>query len=63
MFLNNSDRPNRLTFILPISSHVTMPMGNFGIMLVFAFSWHNFPWDEKCWKNQKMLHQEIDHMI
>ena len=31
------NRPNRLRFVLPISSHVTMPMGSFGIMLLFAF--------------------------
>ena len=28
---------NQLSFVLPISSHMTMPMGSFGIMLLFAF--------------------------
>ena len=30
------DRTNRLRFVLPISSHMTMPMGSFGIMLLFC---------------------------
>ena len=29
-------RPNRLRFVLPISNHMTMPMGSFGIMPLFA---------------------------
>ena len=33
----NYDRPNRPRFVLPISSHTTMSMGSFGIMLLFAF--------------------------
>ena len=30
-------RPNRLRFVLPISSHVTIPLGSFSIILLFAF--------------------------
>ena len=38
MILHNSidDRPNFLGFVLPISSHVIMPMGSCGIILVFG---------------------------
>ena len=31
------NRPNRLRFVLPISSHVIIPLGSFGIILLFAF--------------------------
>ena len=30
-------RRNRLRFVLPISSHVTIPLGSFSIILLFAF--------------------------
>ena len=30
------NRPNQVRFVLPISSHVIMLMGSFGIMLPFA---------------------------
>ena len=30
-------RPNRLRFVIPISSHVTILLGRFSIMLLFAF--------------------------
>ena len=31
------NRPNRPRFVLPISSDVTIPLGTFSIMLLFAF--------------------------
>ena len=31
------DGPNRLRFVLPISNHVTMPLGSYNIMLLFLF--------------------------
>ena len=30
-------RPNQLSFVLPISNHVIIPIGSCGIMLLFAF--------------------------
>ena len=30
------DKPNRLRFVLPISSHVTILLGSFSTMLFFA---------------------------
>ena len=31
-----TDRPNRLRFALPISTHVTIPLGSLSIVLLFA---------------------------
>ena len=61
LFLIMSKRPNRLRFVLPISSHVTMLLGAFRIILLFAFM-AEFAWYEICKRNQKMFYQEIDHM-
>ena len=32
-----ANRPNQLRFVLPISSHMTILLGSFSIMLLFAF--------------------------
>ena len=40
MIVNRDNIPNQLRFVLPISSHVIMPMGSFAIMLLFAFMAH-----------------------
>ena len=34
---HNQNRPNWLRFVLPISSHVIIPLGSFSIILLFAF--------------------------
>ena len=53
--------PNRLKFVLPISSYVTIPLGSFSILLLFALM-AQFALHEICERNQKQFYQEIDHM-
>ena len=54
-------RPNRLWLVLPISNHVTIPLGSL-LLSYFLYTWHNFAWREICRRNQKISYQEIDHM-
>ena len=53
------NRPNQLRFVLSISSHVTIPLGSFSIIQLFAFM------AQLCTvrqRNQKKFYQEIHHM-
>ena len=59
--LNGRYRPNRLRFVLPISTHVIIPLGSLSIVLLLH-TWDNFAWRETCRRNQKIFCQEIDHM-
>ena len=57
----NIHRPNQLRFVLPISSHMNMPMGSFAIMLLFAFM-AQLCMARNMLEKSKMFYQEIYHM-
>ena len=61
LLILSMNRPNRLRFVLPISTHVTIPLGSLNLPY-FLYTWHNFAWREICRRNQKIFYQEIDHM-
>ena len=55
-----SNRSYRLSFVLLISSHVTILLGT--CIILHLHLWHSFAWHEICKRDQEMIYLEIDHM-
>ena len=55
------NRPNRLRFALPISSHVIIPLGSFGIILLFAFMAHLCMVRNMSEKSKEVLSRDSSH--
>ena len=60
--MSKKNRPNRLRFVLPISSHVTILLGSFSIIIPFVLMAQLCMARNMLEKSKKEFYQEIDHM-
>ena len=52
---------NRLKFVLPISSHVTITLGSFSIILLFAFMAQYYTVRNMSEKSKEVLSRDSSH--